>query len=87
MGHFFPGSVDLLAAPEAGLGVAIGDTIICDRGLERGSLVQPFGLAVPAANSYYAILPNAEELPKLTQRFLDWLLDQAAEFKSRSPTS
>jgi len=49
--------------------------------------VQPFDRAVPAADSYYAILPDVEELPELTQRFLDWLLDQAAEFKSRSPTS
>ena len=87
LGHHFPGSVDLLAAAEAGLGIAIGDTIICDRALQRGSLVQPFDRVVPAADSYYAILPDVEELPELTQRFLDWLLNQAAEFKSRTPAN
>ncbi|MGI9206039.1 MAG: LysR substrate-binding domain-containing protein [Woeseiaceae bacterium] len=81
-GHHFPGSVDLLAAAEEGIGIAIGDTIICDRSLRRGSLVRPFEETVPAADAYYVILPDVDPLPALTQCFVDWLLAQAADFKA-----
>jgi LysR family glycine cleavage system transcriptional activator len=62
-----------LQAAELGIGVALSrEVLVCDA-LERGTLVAPFGPAVPTSRTYYFVCdaPRVRE-PKV-RRFRDWL--------------
>jgi LysR family transcriptional regulator, glycine cleavage system transcriptional activator len=69
----------LLAAAEAGLGIAItlGDSVRFYPG--EGRLEQPFGEAVPTPYSYYFVCRQSALRGRALRRFHDWIIREAAD--------
>ena len=65
-----------------GQGLALGRSVLVADDLANGRLVKPFDLSLPSEYSYYLVCPEiSHEQPKIVA-FRDWLLAEAAEFKS-----
>lgn len=63
----------LLEAAASGLGVAVCPRRIAERWVASGSLVTLFGLAVPAASTYYTLVqPDHMQRPEVAA-FVEWL--------------
>lgn len=76
----FNDSDTMLAASEAGVGVALVRSSLAVDALARGSLVKPFSADARDGISYYAVYT-----PRTTQRravslFLQWIKDEFAKF-------
>jgi LysR family transcriptional regulator, glycine cleavage system transcriptional activator len=56
-----------------GLGVALGDTLTAISLLEKGDLVVPFDLAVPANDAFYVACRNELRSTPIVSVFIDWL--------------
>lgn len=72
-GLVFDDANALLRAAEDGLGVALGRSVLVAPDLERGRLVAPFELRIPATYSYWFVLPKGREADTRLVRVRDWL--------------
>lgn len=66
-----------------GDGVALGRGLLAADRLHAGDLIRPFDLALTANYRYYIAIPESGvDRPKV-QAFADWLMEEAAQTKSR----
>lgn len=76
------------AATEAairGFGVAIGGLRILDEALSGGTLVAPWDFVVEADEPFFAISAPGSRRERAVADFVDWLSDEAAVVRARSP--
>ncbi len=79
-GHlFFNRSHLCIDAAARGLGLAIGDDLLCRDHLAAGTLVRPPGPMLPARDHYFLLTPDTATLSRPVRRVRDWLLAQAAK--------
>ena len=64
-----------------GLGVAMGPTALVEDDLAAGRLVTPFPEVSLPARSYFAYLPNSQDLNPSSLRFCDWLEMQGSQMR------
>lgn len=77
--RYFDGADLVLAAAEAGLGVAMGRRPVVDAALAAGRLVAPFGTPVTTEARYWLVfLPGAQTSARV-RAVRDWLLATAAQ--------
>lgn len=82
--RYFDGSDLVLAAAEAGLGVAMGRRPVVDAALASGRLICPFGAPVATEARYWLVyLPGAMASARV-QAVRDWLLSSARETAGRA---
>jgi len=78
-GHlFFNRSHLCIDAAARGLGIAIGDDVICAEYLADGRLVRLPGPALESRDRYYMLLPETAQLSRPVRRLRDWLVAEAA---------
>ncbi len=79
-GHlFFNRSYLCIDAAVRGLGLAIGDNVICRDHLASGALVRLGGPVLPGRDRYYLLVPDTSALSGPVQQVLDWLLESASQ--------
>lgn len=66
-------------AAAAGLGAAVLPEFLIQEELAAGTLVCPFGPAVPSALAYYLVCPEGREADMPLQVFRHWLLEAARQ--------
>ncbi|AOF93053.1 LysR substrate-binding domain-containing protein [Sinorhizobium sp. RAC02] len=77
-GSFFDQSIMAIRAAVEGKGVLLGRAALIERELSSGLLVEPFGVRLPAAGSYWFLTSGPKEnLPKVAA-FRDWLSEMTA---------
>lgn len=76
VGHAVNTFVLSLEFAQQGLGVALAHDLLAGRPIERGDLVIPFNLRVPARDSYYLITAPAAENDPQVQAFRAWLMNE-----------
>lgn len=62
-----------LSAAESGLGVALGDELLCIESLKKGTLVSPLDNLIPSKKSYYLVSPAVSHDCKAIIAFGQWL--------------
>lgn len=62
-----------------GHGVALGDTVTARGLLDRGQLVTPFNLFVPAVDAFYVCCRHEVRSAPIARVFIDWLFSEAPE--------
>ncbi|MDR2327369.1 MAG: LysR family transcriptional regulator [Acidovorax sp.] len=62
-----------------GMGVAIGQWPLLQQEVSDGALVQPFGLPLKTARSYWLLRPQGQRSSPLVKAFRQWLLQEAAK--------
>lgn len=72
----FDSLVMVLAAAEAGDGVALVSDFVTHEAVRAGRLVAPQLLSIPASRGYYLLAPEARAHDPLLRRFAAWLMDQ-----------
>lgn len=72
----FDSLVMVLAAAEAGDGVALVSDFVTHEAVRAGRLVAPQLLSIPASRGYYLLAPEARSHDPLLRRFAAWLMDQ-----------
>lgn len=80
---FFNRSHLCIDAAVRGLGVALGDDVICRDHVDSGALVRLPGPALPSRDRYYLLAPAAAALSQPARRVRDWLLEAAAGHAAR----
>lgn len=70
-------SASVYHAAASGLGVALGRSLLIEQPIKEGRLVAPFELSVPAAYSYWLVLPDRGVPSPATRLFARWALEQA----------
>ena len=84
-GHTFNRNHLTIEAAIAGMGVAIARRTLLNDELERGTLIVPFGLAVPNHKRYVLLYaPGALSHPGV-RAVHDWLVEEAGIFRSLHP--
>ena len=63
----------VLAAANAGQGIAMGDALSCRQALETGRLVRPFELAIRSSRAYYFVAEEHRRSHPAIQALSDWL--------------
>lgn len=74
----FSDSIMVLRAAMDGQGVALGRPSLVLDALEEGTLVCPFGPAVPIGDRYVLTAPEAGRGRRVVRAFRDWLLAEVA---------
>jgi LysR family glycine cleavage system transcriptional activator len=73
--HYLGNHLAMIEAAAGGLGLAMGDSITCQRYLESGMLVRPFPESVRAPASFFLIdAGNHERRPAVTA-VRQWILE------------
>ncbi|MFO0293322.1 MAG: LysR substrate-binding domain-containing protein [Rhodospirillales bacterium] len=72
----FDSLVMVLAAAEAGDGVALVSDFVTHEAERLGRLVAPQILSIPASRGYFLLVPEARSRDPLLRRFAAWLKDQ-----------
>jgi LysR family glycine cleavage system transcriptional activator len=72
-------SASLYHAAAAGLGVALGRSLLVARDLREGRLVAPYALCVPASYGYWLVRPDRGEASPATRLLMRWLREQMRE--------
>jgi LysR family glycine cleavage system transcriptional activator len=67
-----------------GHGVALGDTVTARGMLDRGLLVTPFNLSVPAVYAFYVACRNEMRAAPIAKVFIDWLFAEQLESGART---
>lgn len=80
---FFDHTYYMLAAANAGLGVAIGTWALVEPDIRTGHLVAPHGF-VPA-NDHYLFLSNPRSRNAAVEAFRSWLVDEGGRFATPHP--
>uniref|UniRef100_UPI001E143E01 LysR substrate-binding domain-containing protein n=1 Tax=Vibrio cholerae TaxID=666 RepID=UPI001E143E01 len=84
-GHTFNRNHLTIEAAIAGMGVAIARRTLLNDELERGTLIVPFGLAVPNHKRYVLLYaPGALNHPGV-RAVHDWLVEEAGIFRGLHP--
>jgi len=79
-GHlFFNRSHLCIDAAVRGLGLTIGDDVVCRDHLASGALVRLFGPALPNRARYYLLVPDTTSLSGPVRQVRDWLRESAAQ--------
>lgn len=79
-GHlFFNRSHLCIDAAVRGLGLTIGDDVICRDHLASGALVRLSGPALPNRARYYLLVPDTTSLSGPVKQVRDWLRERAAQ--------
>ncbi len=68
-----------------GHGIALGDTLTASNLLNKGDLVVPFDLAVPANDAFYVACRNEMRSTPIVNVFIDWLFSALEEDTSKTP--
>lgn len=71
----------LVEAARAGLGVVLVPRFLALGELESGELVAPFDLSLSSEMGYFLVYPDPPSANPALQRFTDWLLREAAEYR------
>jgi LysR family glycine cleavage system transcriptional activator len=66
-------------AAEAGLGVALGDSLTSKMALDKGTLVRPFSLSIPSRWSHFMRVVPDGPTHEAAKAFADWLRSEVAE--------
>ena len=72
----------LVEAARAGLGVALVPRFLALGELESGQLLIPFDIPLRSEMGYHLVHPDPPGTNPALQRFTDWLLAQAAAYRS-----
>jgi LysR family transcriptional regulator, glycine cleavage system transcriptional activator len=72
----FENSVLAYEAALQGMGVAIGVHILVEQYLRVGSLIAPFGPAVPLNSGYYLLTPRGRPTSPMLRNFRNWLIEE-----------
>ena len=67
-----------------GHGVALGDTVTASGLLDKGQLVTPFNLSVPAVDAFYVACRNEMRSAPIAKVFIDWLFAEQLESGARA---
>lgn len=67
----------------AGHGVALGDSLTAANLLNRGQLVAPLNLAVPATHGFYVVCRRDMRAAPIVERFIAWLFESLEEPDAR----
>lgn len=67
-----------------GHGVALGDSVTAKGLLDRGQLVTPFNLSVPAVDAFYVACRNEVISVPIAKVFIDWLFAEKVETEGRA---
>lgn len=67
-----------------GHGVALGDSVTARGLLDRGQLVTPFNLSVPAVYAFYVACRNEMRSAPIAKVFIDWLFAEQVESGTRT---
>ncbi len=82
--HLFVNRAHLsIDAAARGLGLAIGDNVVCAEYLAVGSLVRLPGPVLPSRERYYLLVPDTAVLSRPVRSVRDWLVDRAVETERR----
>jgi len=65
-------------AARPGQGVVLSNQLLVREELERGELIEPFGLWLTLDKSYYLVHPRRQPLSRAAMTLKDWLLEQFA---------
>lgn len=69
----------LLQAAERGIGIALGRQVLAADALAAGRLVRPIDAELRSPYRYYIVYRSGATLRPPVQKFVDWLLSEAAE--------
>jgi LysR family glycine cleavage system transcriptional activator len=83
----FENSVLAYEAALQGMGVAIGVRILVEQYLRVGSLIAPFGPAVPLNSGYYLLTPRGRPTSRMLRNFRDWLLEEGNRARNATTES
>ena len=72
----FENSVLAYEAALQGMGVAIGVRILVEQYLHVGSLIAPFGPALPLNSGYYLLTPRGRPTSPMLRNFRNWLIEE-----------
>lgn len=72
-GTYLWGAHLAIEAACGGLGIAIGDDIVCANHFQQGRLVRLFDTQVPAAGAYYIVCETERAQEPRIALFIDWL--------------
>ena len=78
---------DAMLATQAavhGHGVALGDSVTARGLLDKGQLVTPFNLSVPAVDAFYVACRNEVRSAPIAKVFIDWLFAEKLESGGRA---
>jgi LysR family glycine cleavage system transcriptional activator len=70
-----------------GQGIMLTRRTIAEFELEKGTLVQLFGIATPAHSSYWIVRPEEEPASERVAAFREWLITEAAATRAKSRPS
>jgi LysR family glycine cleavage system transcriptional activator len=82
LGMRFETSSMVLQAAVAGMGVAMGIGMLVEHELQSGQLVAPFSYVHTSERKYYFVAPKTEERNETLTVFMDWVIAEAAPYKS-----
>ena len=74
-GYRFNHSVAAVDATKAGLGAFLGRSMLVERSLQNGELIQ-IAEAFPVRSRYYLVMPWHPGAPRALNRFKDWMYQQ-----------
>ncbi|GAA3530794.1 LysR substrate-binding domain-containing protein [Zobellella aerophila] len=83
---YFDQTLLAIDAAKRGQGVVLSNHLLVQEELERGELIEPFGLSLPLDKSYYLVHPRRQPLSRSAGTLKDWLLDQFAKSGMRATT-
>ncbi|MFP2768966.1 LysR substrate-binding domain-containing protein [Oceanisphaera sp. KMM 10153] len=75
---YFDQTLLAIDAAKRGQGVVLSNQLLVREELERGELIEPFGLWLPLNKSYYLVHPRRQSLSRAAVTLKDWLLEQFA---------
>ncbi len=83
-GHlYFNRSHLCVDAAMRGIGIAIGDDVICDEALRSGTLVRLPEPVMASRERYFMLVPDTRHLSQPVRRVRDWLIAQAGRHERR----
>lgn len=82
-GITFADATSAISACIGAQGVAIGDQMLCGDALNRGSLIRPFEIEIPANRSYYLVADEMKLDSPVVTAFMNWLKERVAATTQR----
>ncbi len=82
-GIVFGDATSAISACIAAQGVTIGDQLLCGDALNRGALVRPFDIEIPANRSYYLVADELKLDRPVVAAFIGWLKERVAATTKR----
>ncbi|WP_116474541.1 LysR substrate-binding domain-containing protein [Zobellella maritima] len=82
---YFDQTLLAIDAAKRGQGVVLSNHLLVQEELQRGELIEPFGLWLPLDKSYYLVHPRRHRLSRVANTLKDWLLEQFAKSGMGAP--